>query len=256
MVGERLVKIDMNGNQTVVAHVPGRATGLGFMPDGTPVVMSMFQKKLFRVERDRLVEVADLSEYVEHPVNDMIVDSHGKAYLGNMGYDFFHDAEPAGTYLLRVDPDGTITQEAGGLIFPNGMAITADGKRFYVSETYGNRIMVFDIEPNGSLTDGRVHVDFGDRTPDGICLDAEGALWVASAHEDLFIRVLRDGSIDDTHSISTPGRFALACVLGGPDGRTLFMMEAVTTKEKMRRDESEGFVRAVTVPVARDASIP
>lgn len=251
-IGERLLKLDSDGRQTVVAHVRGRASGLGFMPDGTPLVMSMFQKKLFRVEHDDLVEVADLSVYVEHPVNDMIVDVHGRAYLGNFGYDFFNAAEPATTFLLRVDPDGKIAKVADDLVFPNGMAITSDGKTFYVAESYGHRITTYDIEPDGSLTNSRVHADLGDRIPDGICLDGEGALWVASVNESEFIRILPNGSIDETQSISCAGRLAIACVLGGPDGRTLFMME----KRRTPSGGSAGFVRAVEVPVARDASIP
>ena len=253
-VGERLVKVDMDGNQTVVVNVPGRASGLGFMPDGTPVVMSMFEKKIFRVEQGELVEVADMSGHVKYPLNDMIVDSQGRAYVGHFGYDLFGEAEPEPTHLLKVDPDGTITPVAEGLVFPNGMAITPDGTTMYVAETWGHRITVFDIERDGTLSNSRLHVDLGERHPDGICLDADGGLWVASAMESEFIRVNTDGSIGATYTC--PGRIATSCAMGGHNGRTLFMLEAETTVEGIHRGESAGFIETIDVDVPRGASIP
>jgi sugar lactone lactonase YvrE len=254
-VGEKLQRVDADGNITTVADVPGRASGLGFLPDGTPLVLSMFQKKLFRVEEQGLVEVADLSSHVEHTVNDMIVDSQGRAYIGNFGYDLFGGADPQPTHLLLVEPDGTVRRVAEGLIFPNGMAITPDNKTMYVAETWGHRITVFDIEPDGTLSGGRTHADLEGRHPDGICLDGDGGLWVASAMESEFIRIAPDGSIDPT-AFTCPGRLATSCALGGEDGRTLYMLQAEATVEGIHRGESLGFVETVQVDVPRGNTIP
>lgn len=253
-VGEKLQRVDASGNITTVAHVPGRASGLGFLPDGTPQVLSMFQRKLFRVEKEGLVEVADLSSHVEHPVNDMIVDSQGRAYVGHFGYDLFGEEEPKPTHLLLVEPNGSVRRVGEGLVFPNGMAITPDNKTMYVAETWGHKITAFDIESDGSLSGSRTYAELEHRTPDGICLDSEGGLWVASALESEFIRIAPDGSVDTT--FTCPGRIATSCALGGEDGRTLFMLEAETTVEGIHRGESLGFVETVQVDVPRGDTIP
>lgn len=253
-VGEKLRRVSPAGDIETVVDVPGRASGLGFLSDGTPLVMSMFEKRLFRVERGRLVEAADLSSEVEYPVNDMIVDAQGRTYIGHFGYDLFGGATPRPTNLLMVDSAGQVRSVADGLVFPNGMAITEDGLTFYVAETWGHRITAFDIARDGSLHNGRVFVELGERHPDGICLDADGALWVASAMESEFIRVAPTGEISE--SIECPGRIATSCALGGPDGSTLFMCEAETDVERIGRGDSSGFIEMVSVAVPRGHTIP
>ena len=253
-IGERLVKVDMLGNLTTVVEVPGRASGLGFLPDGTPLVMSMFEMKMYKVVDGELVAHADLSGHVDYPVNDMIVDKSGRAYLGHFGYDLFNEAPPEPTTLLMVDTAGQVREVADGLVFPNGMAIDDDGSTFYVAETWGHRITAFDILPDGGLTNQRTHVDLGGRHPDGICLDAQGALWVASAMESEFIRVLPDGTITDVKAC--PGHIATSCALGGPDGDTLFMLEAETDVVRIGQGISSGFVNIQNVQTPRAHTIP
>lgn len=188
----------------VEAQVPGQPSGLGWLPDGRLLVVSMSDAKLLRREHDgSLVVHADLEPHVTGHPNDMVVDAQGRAWVGNFGFDLMAGADIAPTVLLRVDPDGTVTEVADDLWFPNGTVITDDGV-LLVDETFGNRITAFDIGVDGSLTNRRVWASFGEIpesrqigdvlpllvvAPDGCGLDAEGALWVADANHARVVRV-------------------------------------------------------------------
>ena len=246
----------------VEAEVPHQPSGLGWLPDGRLLVVSMRNSRLLRREQSgELVEHADLTAYVTGHPNDMVVDERGRAYVGNFGFDLMAGAPISTASLLRVDPDGSVEVAAEDLLFPNGAAIAADGGLLVVSETFGNRIASFDVAEDGSLEKRRPWAEFGpvpDTTdvgealprltvaPDGLCLDAEGLVWAADALNGRVIRV-RDGGDIVEEIVCDSGVFA--CMLGGEDGRTLFMSAAPDFDEHARSAAREARVLAVRVDV-------
>jgi sugar lactone lactonase YvrE len=245
----------------VEAEVPEQPSGLGWLPDGRLLVVSMRDHKLLRREPDgKLVVHADLAGHVTGMPNDMVVDAQGRAYVGNFGFDLMAGADNASGTLLRVDPDGTVTPVAQDMWFANGSVITDDGK-LLVDETFGNRVSAFDIAPDGSLTNRRAWASFGDLpgarpladtmsvikvAPDGCGLDAEGALWIADAQNGRAIRVREGGEIVDEVS---PGTGVFACGLGGPDGRTLYLCVAPDFDERARSAAREAQLLSTQVQV-------
>ncbi|MFD4190442.1 SMP-30/gluconolactonase/LRE family protein [Amycolatopsis thermoflava] len=245
----------------VEAEVPGQPSGLGWLPDGRLLVVSMRDARLLRREPDgTLVTHADLSAHVTGHPNDMVVDAQGRAYVGNFGFDLMNGAPVAPANLLRVDPDGSVTVVAEDLWFPNGSVITDDGV-LLVDETFGNRVTAFDIAADGSLTNRRVWAKFGEPlterelekalpqiavAPDGCCLDAEDALWVADGIGGRLLRVREGGEIADEIQ---PGTGVFACMLGGADGRTLFACAAPDFNEHARKDAREASLLAFRVDV-------
>src|SRR5687767_1354989 len=204
----------------------------------------MRDRTILRREPDgELVQHADLHDLAPWHLNDMVVDARGRAYVGNFGFDLMSGAAATTTNLIRVDPDGSATVAADDLGFPNGMVITPDGTTLVVAESFFNRLSAFDIAADGSLSGQRDWAAFGakpastdvaealgqvDVVPDGICLDAEGAIWVADAIHGRLLRVAEGGTI--LEELQGPmGIFA--CMLGGADGRTLFACAAPTFAE-------------------------
>lgn len=220
-----VVALDLDGRRETMARVPGQPSGLGWTPDGRLMVVSMTDQKLMIADAaDRpgaLTVHGDLAAHARHWCNDMVVDAGGGAYVGNFGFDHRAGEAPAGTNLVRVSPDGRASVAAGDLMFPNGTVITPEGDTLIIAETYGRRLTAFDIAGDGTLSGRRVFADLGDGFPDGICLDAEGAVWVADPRANQVSRVKPNGTID--RRISTGDRGAYACMLGGADGRTLFI---------------------------------
>jgi sugar lactone lactonase YvrE len=219
---QQVLRVDTQGHVRVVAQVPQQPSGLGWLPDGRLLVVSMLDRKLLRLDADGPVTVADLSAHTTGPCNDMVVDALGRAYVGNFGFDLFADPpqrRPAS--LVRVDPDGIAWVVADGLEFPNGAVITPDGGTLIIGETLARRLTAFRIAPDGSLHARRVWAELDQVAPDGICLDAEGAVWVASPRTHEFVRVREGGQV--TQRIASD-RQAIACALGGADGRRLFMV--------------------------------
>lgn len=218
-----VVAVDLEGRRETIVEVPNQPSGLGWDPRGRLLLVSMLDRRLLRCDGDRLEEVADLSGVATWHCNDMVVDEAGRAYVGNMGSDRHQGPlEPA--TLARVDPDGTVTPAADELVFPNGMVITPDGT-LVVAETFANRLTAFDRAADGSLSGRRVWADLGPTVPDGICLDAEGAIWVADplAHE--VVRVREGGEV--MGRVPTGDRGAFACALGGDDRRSLLICTAL-----------------------------
>ncbi|TWP38196.1 SMP-30/gluconolactonase/LRE family protein [Leekyejoonella antrihumi] len=248
--------------QRVEVEVPAQPSGLGWLPDGRLVFVSMKDSKVMRREPDgALVVHADVAAFVGGHPNDMVVDGQGRCWLGDFGFDLMGGADIETTGLLRIDPDGSVTQVATDLWFPNGSVVTPDGSTLIVDETFGNRISAFEIRPDGSLGERRDWARFGDLPtsrvvaqavpeavygPDGCCLDAQGALWVADAVGGRVCRVAEGGEIRET---ITPGTGVFACMLGGSDGRTLFMSCAPDFDEHARSAAREADIRAVTVDV-------
>jgi sugar lactone lactonase YvrE len=207
-----------DGRHERVIDVPSTPSGLGFLPDGAPLVVSVNGRSLLRIVGDRLEPYADFSPLVSSPVNDMVVDARGRAYVGCMGYDFFQGAPAQPGSILLAEPGGAARGVAEDLSFPNGMVITSEG-RLVVGESFASRLTSFAITEDGSLGDRRVELDLGG-TPDGICLDLEDGIWVALLEQG-FVRV-KGGRIVDR--VATLGARAIACQLGGDDGRTLFCL--------------------------------
>ncbi len=234
------------GAVTGVCDVPGQPSGLGWLPDGRMLVVSMTDKRVLRREPDgTLVTHADLSSLVPRRLNDMVVDRVGRAYVGNFGFDL-DGAEPvAATVLVRVDPDGSARVAAHDLLFPNGMAIAEDGRTLIVAETWGARLTAFDIDAGGGLGRRRVWAQLpGRAVPDGICLDANGHVWAASPTTGDCL-LLREGG--RTIKRVKTGRGAFACALGGEDRRTLFVLTADSHDRTRQRQERNGRLEAFTV---------
>lgn len=217
----RVLTVDPAAKVETVVEVPQQPSGLGWMPDGALLVVSMLDHRLLRVDGNKTDSVAQLGRYATGPCNDMVVDAKGRAYIGNFGFDRHKGEASRGACLVRVDPDGQVTRAAEELMFPNGMVITPDGKTLVVAETYAHRLTAFDIGADGSLTNRRLFAAIDGCFPDGICLDAEGAIWVADARGNRVLRVFEGGRIADT--ILTGSLAAFACMLGGDDRRTLFV---------------------------------
>lgn len=260
---QQVVSADEHGGDVrVEAEVPGRPSGLGWLPDGRLLVVSMTDHRLLRRETDgSLVVHADLSGHADWPVNDMVVDDQGRAWVGNFGFDIMNGATPAPTPLVRVDPDGGVEAVSEPLHFPNGAVVL--GETLIVAESFGNRISAFGIRADGSLSGRRDWARFGDLptstdlhealgqvavVPDGIALDSEGALWVADAIGNRAIRLREGGEIVDEVSTGENGTYAVA--LGGADGRTLYLCTAPDFSEHNRKDTREAELLSVRVDVA------
>jgi sugar lactone lactonase YvrE len=223
--GDRVVRaVDMDGTASEVVHVAARPSGLGWMPDGSLLVVSMTDRRVLRTARGTTTEHADLSSFTVTACNDMVVDASGNAYVGYMGFDLFEKPlQPKPASLLLVRPDGSASAVAPDLMFPNGVVLSSDGRTLIVAETFGRRLTAFDVAPDATLSRRRVFAELPDRAPDGICIDQTGAVWVADAVGKACVRVVPGGTITDV--IQTE-HGCYACSLGGPDGRTLFLCTA------------------------------
>ena len=222
---QEILAVDLEGKPEVIVKVsfPSFPMCFDWLPDGTLLIVSSRNGLLLRLESGgSLVTHADLSELSEkgHPWNEIVVDGQGNVYINNQGFDF-----PGGQFapgiIALLTPDGAVRQVADGIAFPNGMAVTHDNSTLIVAESYGNRLTAFDIEASGSLLHRRVWAETGTDHPDGICLDAEGALWYADVGSKRCVRVREGGEVLQTIELD---RGCFACMLGGADGKTLFVV--------------------------------
>ncbi len=233
----RVCSVDLAGALRVELELDGQSSGLGWMPDGSLLVVRMELRQVWRRWPDGRFELhADLANYSAFLCNDMVVDGQGRAYVGNFGFDLaaaMADRGPDGvmadhptTVLALVQPDGQVSDAAPGeqFSFPNGAVITPDGKTLIVAETFGARLSQFDIEADGTLTNRRIFAGVAPRLPDGICLDAEGAVWFANPAAPECVRIAPGGKVLDV--VETGDLPCYACMLGGPNGRHLFMLVA------------------------------
>ena len=215
MLGEAVHAVDLHGSMTTVA-LPGRSpSGLGFRPDGTLLITSTQDRQILGYDGDVVTVVADLSDMVPANLGDMVVDDVGRAFVGSQAR--------SGGVIVKVDADAdqAASVVAEDLDFPNGMVVTPDQRTLVVAESTGRRLTAFTIGPAGELTDRRVFADDLDGPPDGIAIDAGGGVWVALTLSHQFQRILDGGDVTDR--IDMAGRTAIACALGGPEGRTLFL---------------------------------
>lgn len=197
-----------------------RPSGLGWLPDGRLLVVSMLDQRLMRLEGGRLVQHGDMSGVAKHWCNDMVVDSRGRAYVGCTGAVPTEDMKIVPAPLVVVDPDGRARVAAPDLMFPNGVAVTGDNKRLYVAESGANRMTRFDVAGDGSLSSRTLHAQM-DSPPDGIAVDADDDLWVAEPRGSAVLHLGVDGSVK--HRLDLGGVTPLACALGGDDGDLLMV---------------------------------
>jgi sugar lactone lactonase YvrE len=247
MHDKKICTVDLEGNLDVVHQTTQDTSGLGWAADGSLLFVSMPDKRLMKLGNDGASEVADLSSLASFHCNDMIVDKSGRSYVGNFGFDLHGGADRLPANLVMVDTDGSVSIAASDLMFPNGMVISADEKTIIVAETFGACLTAFDIADDGSLSNRRLWADIRPAVPDGICLDAEAAIWVASPSTNEVIRVLEGGEISDRLAVDTN---AFACMLGGHDGKTLFVLTAEESNPAFLQGKRTGKIETITVAVA------
>jgi sugar lactone lactonase YvrE len=217
----QVIALDPEGGHEVVVSVPSFPMCIDFLPDGRLLVVDSAQRRLLRREPDgSLVTHADLAAISQKPWNDIVVDADGNAYVNNIGFDF-PGGEPGPGTVALVTPAGAVRSVADDLAFPNGMAITADGSTLIVAESHGNRLTAYDIGPDGDLANRRLWADAGDDHPDGICVDAEGAVWYADVGNRRCVRVREGGEVLATVELD---RGAFACALSRGDRPQLYVV--------------------------------
>ena len=223
----KVYSLDLSGKHEVIVEIPNQPSGLGWTPDGTMLIVSMKDRKLMSFKDGQLKERADLTEFSGFHCNDMVVDIDGNAFIGNFGFNTYDGEEIKPTNLILVRPGEEPVLAADNLFFPNGTVITPDNKTLIVGETYAARLTAFDKSEDGSLSNRRIWADLKVNSeegtvplPDGMCIDEEGAIWVASPSTAEVIRVHEGGMISERIPVQTN---AFACMLGGEDRRTLFI---------------------------------
>ena len=246
MHAHQVIRVGGDGRAEVVVEVPQQPSGLGWLRDGRLLVVSMVDRRLLRLDPSGLVQVADLSSMASFHCNDMVVDAHGRAYVGNFGFDLIAQGPYHAAEIILVEPDGRARVVARDMAFPNGTVITPNGKTLIVGESAAMRLTAFDIGADGSLTNRRVWAEIAPVVPDGICLDAESCIWVASPTTSEVVRVRQGGAVADRIPVDT---HAYACMLGGADRRTLFVATAATHDPETARRERSGRIETVEVAV-------
>jgi len=254
----RVLAVDTKGNMETIVETPQQPSGLGWSPDGSMLIVSMNDQKLLSFSNGELSEVADLTQLATHFCNDMVVDKKGNAYVGNFGFDLHGGESIKPTNIILVRPGEEPCVVAENVFFPNGTVITPDDKTLIVGETFASCLTAFDINEDGSLSNRRVWADLRsieegyNPVPDGICLDAEGAIWVASPSTNDVIRVQEGGALLDKVEVD---RGAFACMLGGENGNSLFISTANDSTEETCLTEKSARIEVIEVDVPR-AGLP
>jgi sugar lactone lactonase YvrE len=246
--------VGSSGAMRTEFEIDDQPSGLGWLPDGRLLVVAMHRRQVLRFDPDGVKVHADLSNVATYHTNDMVVDRQGRAYVGNFGFALDEAlttrgvesviADHATAQLARVDPDGRVHVAAGEMHFPNGTVITPDGRTLIVAETLAMRLTAFDIGPDGTLSNRRVWATLGMRAPDGICLDANGHVWIANAIAPECVLVAPGGEV--VASVETD-RNCFACMLGGPDRRTLFIMTAPSSMADVVSTSRQGLIECADV---------
>lgn len=249
--------VDEAGVVRTELEIDDQPSGLGWLPDGRLLLVAMHRRQLLRVDPDGVRLHADLSGVATYHANDMVVDRHGRAYVGNFGFALDEALAARGVEsvladhptacLARVEPDGLVSVAAADLHFPNGCVITPDGRTLIVAETLAMRLTAFDIGPDGALGNRRVWAQLGMRAPDGICLDANGHVWIANAIAPECVLVAPGGDVVASVATSQP---CFACMLGGRNGRTLHVMTAPTSLADAVSKSRQGRIESCEVETA------
>jgi sugar lactone lactonase YvrE len=246
--------LDASGTVRTELEIDDQPSGLGWLPDGRLLVVAMHRRQLLSVDPGGVKVHADLSHVAAHHTNDMVVDAAGRAYVGNFGFPLDAELKARGVEsviadhptanLARVDPDGRAHVAAADMHFPNGCVITPDGRTMIVAETLAMRLTAFDIGADGTLTNRRVWAMLGMRAPDGICLDANGHVWIANAIAPECLLIAPGGEVVASVQTDQP---CFACMLGGPDRRTLYMMTAPSSSADVASTARRGHVMCIDV---------
>lgn len=246
---QELIAVDLQGKSGVITRVPSFPFCFDWLPDRRLLIVSGNEHRLLRMEPDgSLVTHADLSTISDKPWNEIVVDGRGNIYLNTIGFDFPMGAFAPGLIAL-VTPDGSIRQVADNVAFPNGMVVTPDNSTLILAESYGKQLTAFDISADGTLSNRRVWADLGDCPPDGICLDAENAVWYADVPDKHCVRVRQGGEKIETIDVD---RGCFACMLGGADGKTLFIVaNEWSGPSGMSGGKRQGQVLTVPAPAPR-----
>lgn len=239
--------LDRDGQLTGRGYVPGQPSGLGFAADGTPLVVSMFDRRLLELHGGERHIRSDLTGIATSTPNDMVVAPDGTAYVGTIGFEpsYRNGGTEGPGAIVMVRPDGSAHLAADGLTTPNGMAFTPDGRTLVVAETRGRRLTAFDVAPDGGLQNQRLWADCGESSPDGIVMDSDGHIWFASPFNSRFVRIARGGEV--LAVLETPGRRAIACTLGGADRRRLYCLTARTSNHDLFEGRSTAAIEVAEV---------
>lgn len=231
-----------------IVEVPGEPSGLGWLPSGDMLVVSMQYRQLMKFDGNSLTQYADLSHIATWHCNDMAVDKAGNAYVGNFGAAWDPEKPPVPTKLACVRPDRSVIVAAADLIFPNGMVISDDSKTLYVAETRANRISVFDIQKDGSLANQKIWAEV-ESGPDGMCLDAEGMLWVALPMSGEVQRISAGGKVH--YRVKPTADMPVACMLGGPDRHHLYITTSFNGTPEQMVSQRRSRIESIEVPAVR-----
>jgi len=251
--------VSLAGDLRTEVEIDDQPSGLGWAPDGSLLIVAQIKRQLLRRSPDGRTAVhAELGHIADFHCNDMVVDSAGGAYVGNFGFDLdaaIHArgvesvlAEHATAKLAYVAPDGTARVAAEGMHFPNGSVITPDGKTLIVGETLGGVLTAFDIGADGALSNRRVWAETWPRVPDGVALDADGAIWVANPIAPECARIAQGGEVLEVIDTGQP---CYACMLGGDDGKTLFMLTAASSDHEAAAKAQTGKIVVAEVDSPR-----
>jgi sugar lactone lactonase YvrE len=243
----KVLATDMDGNMETMAEVPEQPSGLGWLPDGRLLIVSMLDRKLLVQEDGDLSEFANLYDMATYHCNDMVTDNLGRSYVGNFGFDLFDGSEATTAEIIMVTPDGQPRVVADKVSFPNGTVITPDGKTLIVGESMAACLTAFDIADDGTLSNRRVWAQLDKAIPDGICLDDQGGIWVASPISNEALRVLEGGEVTDRIKVENQ---AFACMLGGENRQRLFILTAASSDPEECRSGRTGKIEYVDVEFA------
>ena len=240
-------RLSPSGEVLEAFEVPGGPSGIGWLPDGDMLVVSMHERRLYRRSNGALTPWAELGTLHPGHSNDMVVDARGRAWVGNIGFDFAAGETPCATAVARVDIDGSVELACDGLVCPNGSVISPDGRTLIIAESLASRLHAWTIGENGELCDHRVFAELGsDILPDGICLDAEGCVWISTVGPSV-LRVREGGEILDRIVVESGNTYA--CMLGGADRRDLFICVAHDHDRNATLRERRGRIDVVRVSV-------
>lgn len=249
IVRQRVCRASDDGRcETLLTLEDDEPSGLGWLPDGSLLLVAMQRHDILRWHDGQLSRHAHTRPLSRVRLNDMVVDARGHAYVSNFGFDYERGEAVCGTHLVRVDADGGVHSAATDVLCPNGLALSPDGKRLYVGQSASADILEFAVAEDGTLHEREVFATLPEgRICDGICLDAAGALWIASPVTREFLRVERGGVI--SHRIDTGSRHAIACVLGGEQRRTLYCATSATMSLRRAHEQRQGRIEQLTVDI-------
>ena len=240
-----VITVDADGTVTPVVEVANDPSGLGWLPNGDLLVVSMTDRRLLAWDGTALRTHADLWDLAKFHLNDMVVDAAGRSYVGNFGFDLHAQEKPRPAEIILVEPDGGARVAADDMLFPNGTVITPDGSQLIAAESWGARLTSFDLDAEGNLTNRQVWATLANGgVPDGICLDEAGGIWTASPATNECLRLVEGGEV--THRVST-NQGAFACMLGGT---TLHILTCSTSDPDACRKKRSGRVEIVEAPYA------